>query len=329
MRPPKHRQSLLWQPLNVILGTPANVRLLRALALASTPLSAGELSKRAALGRTSIYPALRQLERIGIVEFIGAGSRRLIQRRDRHPLARLIDDLFRAEAGRLETLTLALREVLSGLPHSPLSAWITETADDAHTEDTLTLHVVARPEELDDSVDQLNVRLADLERAYDVHIAVRGLTRSELAVVHRSASLDHVVLLAGVPPLALLARARPAPSSKALSSHDAHDLRARRLAVAVAAKIRKDPGLVATAEARVKLRAQKASQREQRELIEWMRLLSTMSPARLRRFLTEDSARAIRLRQTLPALNLLTPAERDAVVRSETDAEAVAAVTRR
>jgi hypothetical protein len=35
------------------------------------------------------------------------------------------------------------------------------------------------------------------------------------------------------------------------------------------------------------------------------------------------------LRQTLPMLNVLSPAERDAVRRSQTDAEAVAAVTNR
>src|SRR5262245_27947252 len=98
MRPPKHRHSPFLQPLDEILGTQANVRLLRVLALRRTPLTAGELAKRALLGRTSIYPALRQLERAGIVEFVGAGSQRLVQLRDRHPLSRILRDLFRSEA---------------------------------------------------------------------------------------------------------------------------------------------------------------------------------------------------------------------------------------
>ena len=71
---------------------------------------------------------------------------------------------------------------------------------------------------------------------------------------------------------------------------------------------------------------QKASERERRELTEWARVLDTMSPARLQRFLTEDSERATRLRQTVPARNLLTLSERAAVLRSETDAGAKAAV---
>jgi hypothetical protein len=136
-------------------------------------------------------------------------------------------------------------------------------------------------------------------------------------------------LVAGVPPVALTARSRSAASDSTPASHDIHDARSRRLALAIAAKIRRDPGLIATAEGHVKRLAHKAGARERRDLTEWIRILSTMSPARLRRFLVEDSERATRLRQTLPALNLLSPAEREAVVRSETDADVIAALTQR
>ena len=87
--------------------------------------------------------------------------------------------------------------------------------------------------------------------------------------------------------------------------------------------------MIAIAEERVRRRVREASPRERRELAEWIRILSTMSPARLRRFLLENSERAIRLRQTLPTLNFLSPVERDAVMRSQTDAEVIAAVTHR
>jgi hypothetical protein len=97
----------------------------------------------------------------------------------------------------------------------------------------------------------------------------------------------------------------------------------------MAAKIKRDPGLIATAEAQVRRRVPKASPRERRELTEWIRILSTMSSARLQRFLVEDSERAVRLRQTLPMLNILSPAEREAVVRSQTDADVLAAIAPR
>ena len=252
--------------------------------------------------------------------------------RDRHPLSGILRDLYRTEALRFEALSVSLRELLSNLPHHPLSAWVNETADDAQDADALSLHVVAQPHDLENITDYLNAHLADVERKYDVQIAVRGLTRSELEpLANTSGGLSHLVLLAGVPPLALTTQLRSAsaPGDSTLASHQEHDARSRRLAVAIAAKIKRDPGLIATAEDQVKRRAQKAGPRERRELTEWIRVLSTMSPARLQRFLVEDSERAVRLRQTLPMLNILSTAEREAVVRSQTDADVIAAVTRR
>jgi len=330
MRPPKERQNRLVNPLNEIFGTEANVRLLRVLALQNNSLTAGELAKRAMLGRSSIYPALRELERAGAVEFIGAGARKLVQLRGGYPLSRTLKELFRAEARRFDALTIALRELASAMPRAPISAWIDRGGENLESTDTLTLYVVARPEELNTLTDYLNERLADLERKYDVHIAVRGLMPSELETLPGAPlSTPNIVLLGGVPPLALLERSRSTAKTSTIVSHDDHDARSRRLAVAIAAKIRRNPGLIAIAEERVKRRAREASPRERRELMEWIRILSTMSPARLQRFLLEDSERAIRLRQTLPALNFLSPVERDAVMRSQTDAEVVAAITHR
>jgi hypothetical protein len=331
MCPTKEHQNGLVNPLNEIFGTQANVRLLRVLALQNTSLTAGELAKRAMLGRTSIYPALHELERVGVIEFIGAGPRKLVQLRGNYPLSRILMKLFRVEAGRFDELTAALRKLISGMSRGPISAWIERGGEDPESAETLTLHVVAPPEELNGLTDYLNERLADLERKHDVPIAVHGIVPSELETLHRTplTMLDAAILVGGVPPVALLERSRSTAKTSTIASHDEHDARSRRLAVAIAAKIRRDPGLIAMAEERVRHRAREASPGERRELAEWIRILSTMSPARLRRFLLENSERAIRLRQTLPALNFLSPAERDAVMRSQTDAEVLAAVTHR
>lgn len=331
MRPPKEHQNRLTNPLNEIFGTQANVRLLRVLALQNTSLTAGELAKRARLGRTSTYPVLRELERVGVVELIGAGPRKLVQLRAGYPLSGILKEVFRVEAARFDALVTALRELISGMSHSPISAWIDRGKDDNNSAETLTMYVVARPEELSELTDDLNERLEDLERKHDVHIAVHGIMPSELETLHRTqlTTISAAILLGGVPPVALLKRSRLAAKVSRIASHDELDARSRRLAVAIAAKIRRDPGLIALAEERVRRRAREASPGERRELAEWIRILSTMSPARLRRFLLENSERAVRLRQTLPALNFLSPAERDAVVRSRTDAEVIAAVTDR
>ena len=331
MRPPKRQQSRFLQPLNQILGTHANVRLIRTLSRFSTPLTAGELARRADLGRTSIYPALRELESIGIVEFVGAGAQRQIQLRERHPLAPGLKDLFRAEAGRFEELTTALRELFVESPVRALSAWVEDVATAPRGTDTVRLYFVAMPEHKDTLSDYLNERLPAVERAQDLPIVVTGLTRSELEALSRSQGhvLDNPTLLEGVPPVGLLPSGSAGAPKPAPVSHDEHDARARRLALAIAVKIKKDPGLILLAQHRLERRSRRASPRERRELREWLRVLSTMSPARLRAFFIEDSERATRLRQSLPALNLLSAAERQAVLRSRTDGEVIAAVTAR
>ncbi len=327
----KRTENQLLRPLNEILGTQANVRLMRALALSATCVTSGELARRAQLGRTSIYPALRELERTGIIEFVGAGSQRQVQLRERHPLAHGLKELFRAEGRRFEELINALRELFVEPPSRPMSAWADETAQGARSVDALRVYFVARPEELTKLTDFLNLRLPDVERAYDVHIVVSGLTRSDLETLYRAQpdGPSAVLLLDGVPPGALLEASRSKGNKPPLKSHHEHDARSRRLALAIATKIKRDPGLIALAEDRIKRRADRASAGERRELTEWMRILSTMSPARLRKFLLEDSERATRLRQSLPALNLLSPAERQAVIRSQTDTDVIAAVMRR
>jgi hypothetical protein len=331
MRPPKRAQSRILQPLNAILGTHANVRLIRTLSLSTTPLTAGELARRADLGRTSIFPALRELEFIGIVEFVGAGAQRQIQLRDRHPLAPMLEELFRAEANRFDELTTALRELFAKSPVRVLSAWVEDAAALPSATDAVRLYFVAMPEDKERLSDYLNEHLPVVERAQDLHVVVSGFTRSELETFSRSQrnALDNPTLLEGVPPLGLL-RAHAAGADKPTAvSHAEQDARARRLALAIAVKIKRDPGLIRLAEQRLERRSHRASPRERRELREWLRVLSTMSPARLRAFFIEDSERATRLRQSLPALHLLSAAERQAVLRSRTDEDVIASVTRR
>ena len=333
MRTPRRPENSLRAPLNRILGTETNVRLLRALVRADTPLAAGELARRASLGRTSVYPALDALESTGVVEFTGTGAQRHIRFRTKHPLARALTGLFAAEAGRVEGLIAALRDAFKDMAPRPTSAWVEGLGGADVGEDTLRVFVLGNPKVLPRMTDYLGERAVSIEREFGVELEIRGVSRSELEASGRNTeALTQVILLDGVPPAALIASSSVGPRASAkrsVSSHADHDARARRLAVAVAAKLERDPGLVRVARRQVAERAKEASPQERRELQEWARVLSTMSPGRLQRFLVESSERATRLRQTLPALGLLTPAERNAVLASVSDEEARAAVSGR
>jgi hypothetical protein len=291
-------------------------------------MTAGELASRSQLGRTSVYPTLHELEDAGIVELVGVGSQRQVKLRPRHPLSRPIKELFRAERGRYESLMAALRSLVTHLPSRPIAVWMIEATADNATDNRLELFFVAPPEEIDKTVDTFNARLPKVEREYDIHIPVHGLTRSELEALYRAKpeALKSLALLGGVPPEGLVQSMRS--PSRALASHSEHDARSRRLALAVAAKIRRDPNLVRSAEVYAQRRSEEASPGERRELMEWIRILRAMPPARLQKFLIEDTEYATRLRQTLPTLNLLSTAERAAVLRANSDEEAMEAVAR-
>lgn len=327
MRPPKKRQSEFLRPLNRMLGTEASVRILRELTFSTTPLAAGELARRSELGRTSVFPAMKELEMTGIIEFIGAGAQRQVQLRQRHPLARPLSALFKAERERNEKMIVRLRELVEEAPVPPVSAWIEYTKREPSAE-SLTFRFASGPEEIAELRDYLEGRLATIEREFDVDVHVKGAGRSEIGTEYagRAEELNAAVLIGGVPPAALLRGKQSTGRRLAARMHEGRDEQARRLALAIALKIRHDPGLIRVAADRVARRIEKASVHERRELTEWARLLETMSPARLQRFLTEDTERAARLRQTLPTWNLLTASERAAVLSSASDAEVRAAL---
>lgn len=328
--PRPKEQSELHAPLNEVLGTEATVRLLRVLALATMPLGAGELSRRAQLGRTGVYPALARLESVGIIEFVGAGPTRQVRLRSAHPLAPPLVALFQAEAQRVELLVTELRGIFASFARPVTSAWLRESQNRTTTPggpDAMTCYIVSDPRSLHHLVDLVEDQLSGIERTFQVHIEVVPLSRSEVSSRIRAELLDDVILLAGVPPKGLLEH-ETKPSFRHQTTHGIRDVRARLLADAVAAKLRRDPSLVERIRANLDARMHKASPQERRELKEWLRIISAMSPSKFRRFLVDDSERAVRLRQSIPAFGLLTSAEREAILAGEAEHESPQATAR-
>jgi hypothetical protein len=324
-------QSALRAPLNEILGTEANVRLLRELSLAGISLGAGELARRAQLTRTGVYPALTGLERMGIVEFVGAGSTRQVRLRKAHPFSGPIVHLFRSETQRIDSLVSALRDLLAKFEGAITSAWLKDHRQGSkHGEpDTMTCYIVADPRSLPSIVDRVEDNLGEIERAFQVHVEVVPLSRSEVPSRLPVESLEDVLLLAGIPPLALVDRLGGARTVRNLRVHGYHDDATRLLGLAIATKLRRDPSIVRRMRSNIQTRMKKASEQERRELKEWLRIISTMSRAKLQRFLVDPSERAVRLRQSLPALGLLTPREREDILAAQSEDEVRAAVASR
>jgi DNA-binding PadR family transcriptional regulator len=328
MRPPRYPQNPLLTPLNAILRTEGNVRILRVLALTPAPVSAAELANRARIGRTSIYPLLDNLEKTGIIEFKGVGSQRQVEFRIQHPLGRALINLFREEHRRVDALMSALRGKFKRLSLTPVSAWVEGISDEASADSDLKLWVVADPKSVSSITRRLGDEIGHVEKTFGVHFDIRGMTRSELesSTATDKNRLGQAAVITGVPPVALLPTSKNRSSQAMTGDHSEHDMRSRRLGVAIAAKLKWDPSLIRAAKIHLNERMKTSSERERHELQEWSRILSALPAAQLRRLLEEDSERSTRLRQTLPALGLLTPREREAVLASKSDAEARAVV---
>lgn len=117
-------QSAQRYPLTGILGTEANVRLLRELSRHGGQLSAPSLVARSGLGKTSVWASLAALEAAGILTSAGSGRVHLYQIRSGHPLTPALHALFEAEEQRFQAILDAVRAAAENCGRSLDAVWI-------------------------------------------------------------------------------------------------------------------------------------------------------------------------------------------------------------
>ncbi|HEX2076850.1 MAG TPA: helix-turn-helix domain-containing protein [Longimicrobium sp.] len=321
MRPVKTRQSSLLSPLNQILGTEANVRVLRVLASAREPLSRAEAARRAQLDPSGVRRALDLLIAEGIVEHVGAGARRLVRLREAHPLADALRELFAAEGRRTDDLARAVRQAAERLSLAVPALWMMlPEAEDGPG--MLRIDVLAGPREVDRAARELRNALADVERRFDVTIEVRAWTAADLRTLDEAGerALAGARPLLGLPPEHFIAGdASSGATGRPWRSHADLDRRSLALARAVGDRIAREPALIDRARRHIEERLAEAGPAERKVMEEWKSILDTMTPARLRAFLADPGERATRLRQSLPFAGVLSPAERERLLREAGD----------
>jgi len=299
--------------LNQILGTEANVRILRVLVSTKVPMSKAAVAGRAMLNASGVGRSIDELTDRGIIESLGIGSRRLYRLRQEQPLASALTDLFAAELARFESMVDGLRSAAQLLKPPPRAVWIQGpvAADSDEPDDPVIVGILASAKSIDQTVEQLRAGLTDLEGACDVTISVHGLTAADFAALPEAErdELQETLPLLGPPPLELLSEGHSHRVESRIRSHEDLDRRAVVLARAVAAKLSEDPTLIERAQKYIARRLQQASARERKEHEEWDRILRTMSLGRLKRLLVESSERATRLRQSLPFVDALSKKE--------------------
>jgi IclR helix-turn-helix domain len=312
MRPTTERQSALRAPLDYLLRTESNVRVLRVLGSSSEPLTKSEIARRANLNQSGVGRTVEQLIELDLLETVGVGSRKPVQLRRQHPLAAPLMQLFAAEADRFESLVDDLTHLVASLKPAPRAAWIEGPLASGSDEpwDPVTVGILASAGHVDRLVSEFEKKVAALERRYDVLVEAKTWTAADLQIIssEQEARLSQTIPLTG-PPAHVLVSQPPARPRKGKKTHATLDGRALAIATEIARRLESDPSLIDRAMERIDRRLRDADPRERRQLLEWRRLFRTSSRARLKRLLTSRSERGTRLRQSLPFLGILSPAE--------------------
>lgn len=301
MRPISSAQSVLRNPLNELMGTEANVRLLRVLAdEVEGSLTPPDIAERAGLSVMGARKALQRLVDSGFVELVGGGRRQQYTLRRSEPLMKLVISLFHAERERYEELIGTLRQEAQQLSPPARSAWIHGLP--LQLGDPLEVSVLADSAHISATTSDARQRFARIEKKFDITIEISGYTRADLPEM----DFDSITLLAGIPPVT--------PSLRSTSwrpqSHRDLDERASDWSKALVSLIKDDPSLVRRARAHLDRLLKQDQGTANHDLNEWHKIMELYPRRRLLRFLESSTPRACRLRQSNPFLAVLTKEER-------------------
>ncbi|MFV1979628.1 MAG: winged helix-turn-helix domain-containing protein [Rhodothermia bacterium] len=298
MRPLATRQSELRFPLDLILGTKAQIRVLRLLSDSGRAVSATEISKNTGLTLPGTLKVLDRLTKTGLVTVVGSGRSRLFSLPADNPLLDALRRLFESERDRYDDLIDELRIIFATVTTPLESAWL--RLDKFTLGGPVKLGFLTNARLLSSTRSELQHRLASFQDRFDVTAELSGYTRADLPELEE----ENIHLLAGVPP------SNRSKSSFSARSHSDLEARSLERAARLADMIRRDPSIVSRAQRYLKRVLERDSDATRTDLVEWQSIVETYSQRRLLEFLVASTVRARRLRQSSPFLAVLNSKEK-------------------
>lgn len=300
MSPPPIQRSVLRYPLDGIFGTPAMVRLIRVLVHdVNGPVGVTNAAQRAGLTRAGARRSLEVLERLGVAARLGAGRAQKFAPKDGNPFLPLLRELFMMEERQHEDLLRELRDAV-GMPEIR-AAWLREPLTE--TSHALELSAVAEARAISWIRPELRTRLAGVEKRFDLIVELSVFTRADSPEIP-----DDAVMLWGT-------GAVTGGVSAGIRTHAESAERSLRMSRAIAELIKSDPSLIRRAIHHTNRLLDEGQGTANSDISEWRLLLQTYSPERVRDLLGSKSSRAERLRRSSPFFAILTPAERDQMLK--------------
>jgi predicted transcriptional regulator len=303
MRPIASEQDPLRYPLNELLGTRANVRLLRVMANeVEGPLTAADVAKRAGLTVPGAQKALEKLLRSGFVSRVGGGRKHQYEIRLSDRLMQIVVELFQAEMNRYEQLLAAIRKEINNLTPPPQAAWL--QAAPREIDEPLIVGLFHESLHLTQCVHQLRAGIHRVEKDFDLTIEIEGYTKADISDLE----LGGVTVLYGVVPQT--SNYPVQRQTKKTLMHLEKDRQLEMLSQKLAGILEKDASLVRRAKDHIDRLLKEDHGAAAGDLMEWRNILDTYSIQRLAGFFTSSSERANRLRQSNPFFAILNDDER-------------------
>jgi len=301
MRSPRIQRSILRYPLDEIFASPALVRLIRVLFHdVAGPVGVTEAAKAAGLSAVGARKALENLERLGMAERVGTGRAQKYGPKKANPYSHILSQLFEQEQAQHEGMLEQLQRAIA-VPEVR-DAWIDSVSGGSGR--TLQLNVIAETKAISWIGPELRTRLIEIEKQFDLIIEVAVSTRADNQEVPRGAT---VLWSSGD-----VGGADRIPGAQ---THSESEERSLRMSRALAELIRTDPSLVQRALQYTNRLLREGQGTANSDIGEWRQLLEAYSPERLRELLVSKSSRADRLRRSSPFFAILTPDERDRMMK--------------
>ncbi len=301
MRPPKTQRSALRYPLDQLLASPALVRLMRVLVHeVRGPLGVADAARMAGLSTAGARKALENMERAGIAVRVGTGRAQKYGLRDGNPYTGPLRQLFEQEQEQYDDLMESLQRSL-GIPEV-LGAWLERLP--MGPGEALHVDALVETKAVSWIGPELRTRLMETEKRFNLIVEVAVFTRADAPITPEGA-----IVLWGTVDSAKASR-EPGAQTQAESTE-----RSLRMAQAVAELIKEDPSLIVRARQQTNRLVHEDQGTANSDIAEWRQLLETYSPERVRDLLVSHSSRADRLRRSSPFFAVLTPEERDRMMK--------------
>jgi predicted transcriptional regulator len=309
MRPVRTEQNPLRYPLNELLGTRANVRLLRVMANeVDGPLTVSEVANRSGLTVPGAQKALSALVESGFVTPVGGGRTRQYEIRRPDSLMRIIIELFETEKNRYTQMIASLKKNIKSLTPAPDAAWISDIPKKFG--DPVILSILHDSRYLDECTRRLRADLNRVERDFEITFELAGYTKADMPQVKS----EGITLLFGLLPSGSYSLTL---SNRKPATHQEKDRWHKELSQNLAKAIESDSSLIRRAKEHVERLIGENQGMANRDLMEWRDILEMHSTTRLTKFITSSSARAERLRQSNPFLAVLTAEERKKLIADQ------------